>query len=97
MSLSAMKTTENLSGYRAAAMIILRELDEQEPKRPSPRFQPNTKSANYRAGYYDGLLMAHCILVLGEYPSHPPNKEQIRKALHHAKPQNRRKPEPPQE
>jgi hypothetical protein len=33
-----------------------------------PKKQGNRKSADYRSGYADGLLAAHCLLVMGSHP-----------------------------
>jgi len=72
-------SASELEGYRAAGMTIERMLDEAQVKRP--KRQGNRKSAAYRAGYYDALLYAHCVLVWGEYPNHPSNLAQIRKII----------------
>jgi len=72
-------SASELEGYKAAAIVIERMLDKAQAKRP--KRQGNRKSAAYRAGYYDALLYAHCVLVWGEYPNHPSNLAQIRKII----------------
>ena len=72
-------SASELEGYKAAAIVIEGMLDEAQAKRP--KRQGNRKSEAYRAGYYDALLYAHCVLVWGEYPNHPSNLVQIRKII----------------
>jgi hypothetical protein len=61
-----MKTPTNLQGYQAADKVVedlMRSSHEVRPKK-----QGNRKSADYRSGYADGLLAAHCLLVMGSHP-----------------------------
>jgi len=66
-----------LDGYRAAGLLIERMLDEAERKRP--KRIPNRKSAAYRAGIYDAILVAHCWMAFGEFPRR--NEAEILKAM----------------
>ena len=66
-------------GYRAAGIIInqaIAEAQERCPKRITALMQ---KTAEYRAGYLCGLVLAECQLALGEHPSF--NVEAIQKTL----------------
>lgn len=69
----------NLDGYRAAMIIIKRLLDNAENDRPKTQRHVKTRSASFRAGYYRGLLTAHCMSALGEFPAS--NVDPIRTAL----------------
>ena len=66
-------------GYRAAAILIERLLADAEAYRPEHWNQDMHKLAAYRQGYYDGLLLAHCQMAMGEFPER--NKDVIKKAL----------------
>jgi len=70
----------NLDGYQAAAVLTEKALNKAEKTRPIlAGWKLNRRSSEYRQGYYDGLLLAHCLDVLGKFPEH--NRKQILKAL----------------
>ncbi len=71
----------NLEGFRAAAKSISDLLDGSKVKSRCSKKSRN--SVAYKHGYEHGLLVANCLLILGEYPNHPTNKTQILKALPH--------------
>ena len=58
----------NIDGYKAAMIIIKRLLDEAEKDIPKTQRYVKPRSASFRAGYYRGLLTAHCMGALGESP-----------------------------
>ena len=81
---------EELDGFKAADLIIedcLNEAGDKKPKRLKDGYQ---KRAEYREGYYQGLLMAHCFMVWGSHPNEQENQKEIRKIL--ANPLNSPKP-----
>jgi hypothetical protein len=57
----------SVDGYRAAGIIVEKELDYAQAKKP--RRWIGRKTSAYWQGYHDGLLLAHCQHALGEYPS----------------------------
>lgn len=66
-----------IEGYEAADFIIeemMKKARENEPKR-----KVDKRSAAYRQAYFDGLLFAHCMMVMGAHPNS--NVEPIRAAL----------------
>lgn len=73
-----MKPTQ-LNGYLAAGILIKYFLDGAEKRAPSSRARLNRNSAAYRQGLYDGLLIAHCQMALGEFPNN--NRAQIEQTL----------------
>lgn len=72
-------TCSALDGYRAAASVVRRMLDDAAQRRPLLRSWKMQRLAAYREGYYEGLLAAHCQHAMGEHPEH--NAEDIRKEL----------------
>lgn len=70
-----------LDGYRAAGILIERMLNEAKAKCPKRIGRINRKSAEYRAGSYEAILTAHCLMVYGEYPTHEINAPVILKTL----------------
>lgn len=68
-------TFSNLNGYTAAGKVIKQALDNAQNNKPRRYSEKWKRSAAYRLGYYDGLLLAHCQLALGEYPTF--NQKQI--------------------
>ena len=62
-----MSKPTRLDGYRAAAFHIEDALDKAQAKRPAK--QGKRHLAAYRSGYFDGLVLAHCLTVFGEYPA----------------------------
>lgn len=69
-----------LDGYQAAAVLTEKALNGAEKKRPILAGWKLSRNSNeYKQGYYDGLLLAHCLDVLGKFPEH--NRKQILKAL----------------
>lgn len=66
-----------LDGYKAAEIIVKQLLDAAEKDRPKRIKDGYAKRADYRAGYYQGLLAAHCFTALSSHPNHPENKKQI--------------------
>jgi hypothetical protein len=73
------RLVRRLDGYQVAAIKIETILDEAKLKCPKRLLWINRKSAAYRAGVYDAILTAHCLMALGEFPEH--NKEQIANAM----------------
>ncbi len=59
-------------GYRAASIAIENLLDDAASKLPK-RLGNREHLAAYREGYYNGLLLAHSQLALGEFPEHNVN------------------------
>lgn len=57
-----------LDGFKAAATLIERMLDNAEKKKPIRVSKNKPTSADYRLGVYDAILTAHCWMVLGKYP-----------------------------
>lgn len=69
-----------LDGYQAASVLIEKALNSAEKKRPIlAGWKLNRRSNEYKQGYYDGLLFAHCLDALGKFPEH--NRKQILKTL----------------
>jgi len=60
-------------------IIIERLLNEAEKDTPKTQRYVKPRSASFRAGYYRGLLTAHCMKALGEFPSS--NVDPIKTAL----------------
>lgn len=72
---------ERERGYRAAAIIVedmMRSAEKDLPKRRSWKHQ---KLAPYREGYHAGLLAAHCMNVLGQFPTIAENSHTISTTL----------------
>ena len=74
-------SASELEGYRAAGILIERMLDEAQKKCPKRLMKINRNSAAYRAGVYQAILTARCLMVYGEHPNHPENQAQIRKII----------------
>lgn len=72
-------TCSALDGYRAAASVVKRMLDEAATCRPLRRSWKMQRLAAYREGYYEGLLAAHCQHAMGAHPEH--NARDIRNEL----------------
>jgi len=68
-----------LDGWKAAALIVRRALDDAQKNRPRRRSWKMQRLAAYREGYYAGLLLAHGQHALGEFPGQ--NADAIRDAL----------------
>jgi hypothetical protein len=68
-------------GYRAASIIVDRMLDRAHKRAPKRCTRKMQRSAAFRAGYEDGLLMAHCMLALGQFPLQVENAQKISSAL----------------
>ena len=68
-----------LDGYRAAEIIVEKALNESSDNCPRRFSNKMKRSAAYRQGYHDGLLVAHCQHALGAAPDC--NQEAIRAAL----------------
>lgn len=71
--------SDRIRGYEAADKIISRMVTNAREN--APQRAVNRKSAAYRAGYFNGLVIAHCMMVLGQFPNVPENKDTIDKAL----------------
>jgi hypothetical protein len=66
-----------LDGYHAAEKIIeglMNKAQAQAPKR-----HPKVRNAAFRAGYFEGLVVCHSLLALGQFPL--ANSGQIKEAL----------------
>lgn len=74
-----MDTPTQLDGFKAASLIVRGMLNYASKERPEDRDFSMRETNEYKEGYYNGLLFAHCQHALGEYPSF--NVEAIRKAL----------------
>lgn len=72
---------EHLRGFAAAAHIVERALDKAEINRPKDYTRELVKSAGFHEGYWQGLLVAHCLYALGESPTAGDNPAQIAEAL----------------
>lgn len=57
-----------IDGYEAADSIITDMMLEARKKAPATMRKVKVNSASYRAGYFEGLLMAHCQFALGQHP-----------------------------
>lgn len=68
-----------LRGYQAADKLIESLTDSAEKDRPFGRVNPNSKA--FCAGYYAGLVAAHAIMALGQFPNVPENAEMIERTL----------------
>lgn len=68
---------ERERGYRAAAIIVKDMLDSAAKDLPKRCSWKHQKLARYREGYHAGLLAAHCMQVLGQFPLVPQNANTI--------------------
>jgi hypothetical protein len=83
-SLAAMPgSVSELQGFYAAEIAIERMLDEAKEKCPERLLNINRQSAAYRAGAYESLLAAHCMMIYGSFPNHPINRPRILELLKH--------------
>lgn len=71
---------ETIRGYTAAFKQINALLDKAQKRLPKCGISEGVrKRADFKQGYYAGLLAAHCFSAYGEYPRQ--NEEQINKIL----------------
>lgn len=80
-----MKPPTRLQGYLAASISIEKMLDDAQKDRPERLPSRWKQTASYREGYFEGLLFASCMTVLGEFPRVPENAQRIRFILATAK------------
>jgi hypothetical protein len=71
---------EHYRGFCAVDKLILDFLKIAEDDLPKRRKQ-NRRKADYRMGYFDGLLAAHCFMALGHHPLNPQNAYTIMNVL----------------
>jgi hypothetical protein len=68
-------------GYKAFEKATREMLDSAQNAKPRRCRKGYKARAEYREGYYDGILVVWCMLALVENPRHPINAEQIRRIL----------------
>jgi hypothetical protein len=72
---------DQLRGYQAAAKRVEEALDRAKEKRPKRCTAKMQKSAAFREGYWNGLLVAHCFHVWGQFPLQEQNAKDIAETL----------------
>jgi hypothetical protein len=68
-------------GYKAFEKATREMLDRAQNAKPHRPRRGYKARAEYREGYYDGILAVWCMLALVEHPRHPINAAQIRRIL----------------
>jgi hypothetical protein len=82
-----MKNDDRIRGYLAADIRIEEMLHDAKQKL-EPYAKREGRKLEWWKGYYEGLLIAHCMMVLGQFPNQPNNKQQIDELLTPETPQN---------
>jgi hypothetical protein len=71
-----MKNDDRIRGYLAADILIEEMLNDAKQKL-EPYAKREGRKLEWWKGYCEGLLAAHCTMVLGKFPNQPDNKKQI--------------------
>jgi len=71
-----MNNDDRIRGYVAADILIEEMLNDAKQKL-EPYAKREGRKLEWWKGYYDGLVAAHCMMVLGQFPNQPENKKQI--------------------
>ena len=71
-----MKNDDRIRGYLAADILIEEMLNDAEQKL-EPYAKREGRKLEWWKGYHEGLLAAHCMMALGQFPNQPDNKKQI--------------------
>lgn len=69
---------DGYNAFQKATREMLYRAQNAKPRRCRKGYKAR---AEYREGYYDGILVVWCMLALVEHPRHPVNAEQIRRIL----------------
>jgi hypothetical protein len=69
-------SNKRISGYEAADIIIQELLDDAK-KKLEPYAKREGRKIDWWKGYNEGLLAAHCFMVLGQFPDHHENPKQL--------------------
>ena len=72
---------DGCDGYKAFEKATREMLDSAQNAKPRRVRKGYKLRAEYREGYYDGILAVWCLLALVDHPRHPINAEQIRRIL----------------
>jgi hypothetical protein len=75
---SRLTEREGYKAFEKSTREMLDRAQNAKPRRPRKGYK---NRAEYRAGYYDGILAVWCMMALVEHPRHPVNAEQIRRIL----------------
>lgn len=78
---SACCRLDERDGYKAFEKATREMLDRAQNAKPRRHRKGCKARAEYRKGYYDGILAVWCLLALVEHPRHPTNAAQIRRIL----------------
>jgi hypothetical protein len=73
-----------IRGY-AAADIIIEETMRDAKNKLEPYAKRENRKLDWWKGYYQGLVSAHCTMVLGQFPEHHENPKQIQEAIEREK------------
>lgn len=69
-----------IQGYAAADILIKEMLDDAKEKL-EPYAKREGKKLDWWKGFREGLLSAHCMMVLGQFPDQPDNAKSIDDAI----------------
>lgn len=69
-----------LRGY-GAADIIIEEMIRDARKKLQPYAKREGRKLDWWKGYFEGLVTAHCFMVLGKFPEYGENKKSIDEAI----------------
>jgi hypothetical protein len=75
-----MKNEDRIRGYMAADILVEEMLHDAKQKL-EPYAKREGRKKDWWQGYYEGLIAAHCMMVLGKFPEQPDNKKQISEVL----------------
>lgn len=73
-----------IQGYEAAD-IIIEEMMRDAREKLEPYAKRENRKLDWWNGYYQGLVSAHCMMVLGKFPESHENPKQIQEAIEREK------------
>lgn len=75
---------KRIQGYEAAD-ITIEEMMRDAKNKLEPYAKREGRKLDWWRGYYQGLVSAHCMMVLGKFPEHHENPKQIQEAIEREK------------
>ena len=71
---------KRIRGYEAAD-IIIEELIRDAREKLEPYAKREGKKIDWWKGHFEGLVVAHCFMVYGQFPEQPENAKKIEEAI----------------
>ena len=71
---------KRIQGYEAAGITIA-EMMRGAKNKLEPYAKRENRTLDWWNGYYQGLVSAHCMMVLGKFPAQPDNVKSTDEAI----------------